>query len=206
MQLCYGGAGLIRQARCGSPCLLGTQSPSAPCLGSGGRRVWWCCGEREFFRQRLNSFGASSNFSAGGYLPPAFFFSPFLVTKSLRFAAFRLGFFRHSGGSSSPSIGGLPLPARSRIRKVSARSARRPLSRKYSSVRKAETFSATATLMSWLRATPSDSAALRNSSSNEGCSRNAKLLRLIVSNSRPARFIPLATIAGPGGSMPRTLV
>src|SRR5947209_14873443 len=52
-----------------------------------------------------------------------------------------------SCGSSSPSTGGFPFPARSRMRKVSARSARRPLSRKYSSVRKAETFSATATLI-----------------------------------------------------------
>src|SRR5579864_8295926 len=95
-------------------------------------------------------------------------------------ATLRPGFFCHSGGSSSPSNGGFPLPARSRIRKVSARSARRPLSRKYSSVRKAETFSATATLISWLTATPSSSATLRNSSSKEGCSRNAKLLRLIV--------------------------
>jgi hypothetical protein len=43
-------------------------------------------------------------------------------------------------------------------------------------------FSATATLMSWFRATPSDSAALRNSSSKEGCNRKAKLLRLMGSN------------------------
>jgi hypothetical protein len=40
-----------------------------------------------------------------------------------------------SGGSSSPSIGGFPFPARSRILRVIARSARRPLSRKYLSVR-----------------------------------------------------------------------
>jgi hypothetical protein len=111
------------------------------------------------------------------YLTAALFFCPRL-TESLPFAAFRPGFFRHSGGSPSPSIGGFPCPARARIRRVSARSALRPLSRKYSSVRKAETFSATATLMSWFRATPSISAALRNSSSKEGCSRNAKLLRL----------------------------
>jgi hypothetical protein len=91
------------------------------------------------------------------YLTAVFFFCPRLRTESRPFAAFRPGFFCHSIGSSSPSIGGLPLPARSRIRRVSARSARRPLSRKYSSVRKAETFSATATLMSWLTATPSSS-------------------------------------------------
>jgi hypothetical protein len=67
------------------------------------------------------------------------------------------------------------------MRKVSGRSARLPLSRKYSSVRKAETFSATATLMSWFKATPSSSAAFLNSSRSEGCSRNAKLLRLMAS-------------------------
>jgi integrase len=116
------------------------------------------------------------------YLTTALFFCPRLV-ESLSFAAFRPGFFRHSGGSSSPSIGGFPCPARSRIRRVSARSALRPLSWKYSSVRKAEIFSATATLMSWFRATPSTSAALRSSSSKEGCSRNAKLLRLMGSHS-----------------------
>src|SRR5229473_6655410 len=69
-------------------------------------------------------------------------------------------FFCPSVGSSSPSAGGFPLPARSRIRRVSARSARRPLFWKYSAVRKAETFSAPATLMSWLRGTPSRSADL----------------------------------------------
>ena len=113
----------------------------------------------------------TSTISADGqgrrpYLTAALFFCPRLA-ESLSFAAFRPGFFRCSGGSSSPSIGGFPCPARSRIRRVSARSALRPLSRKYSSVRKAETFSATATLMSWFRATPSTSAALRSSSSKE---------------------------------------
>jgi hypothetical protein len=91
---------------------------------------------------------STSTISADGegrrrYLTAALFFCPRLAD-SLSFAAFRPGFFRHSGGSSSPSIGGFPCPARSRIRRVSARSALPPLSRKYSSVRKAETFSATA--------------------------------------------------------------
>jgi len=66
------------------------------------------------------------------------------------------------------------LPARSRIRKVFARSALRPLSRKYSSVRKAETFSATATLMSWFRATLQFSS-LAQLLNKEGCSRSAKI-------------------------------
>jgi hypothetical protein len=121
---------------------------------------------------------------------PAFFFSyllagrlfcPRLLTDSLPFATLRPDFFRHSAGSSSPSTGAFPFPARSRMRKVSERPARPPRSRKYSSVRKAETFSATATLMSWFRATPSSSAAFLNSSSSEGCNRNAKLLRLMAS-------------------------
>jgi hypothetical protein len=106
------------------------------------------------------------------------FFGTRLLAESLPFATRRPGLLRDSAGRSSPSTGGLPLPARSTIRKVSARSAPRPLSRRYSSVRKAETFSATATLMSWFRATPCEFAAFRNSSSKEGCSRNAKLLRL----------------------------
>ena len=45
----------------------------------------------------------------------------------------------------------------------------------------AETFSASASVMSWLRATPSDSAALRASASSVGGTRKAKLLRLIDS-------------------------
>jgi hypothetical protein len=120
-----------------------------------------------------------------GYLLAGCLFCPRLLTDSLPFAALRPGFFRHSGGSSSPSTGAFPFPARSRMRKVSERSARLPLSRKYSSVRKAETFSATATLMSWFNATPSSSAAFLNSSRSEGCSRNAKLLRLIGSTPDP---------------------
>jgi len=52
-----------------------------------------------------------------------------------------------------PSTGKFPFPAFARMRRVSARFARPPLSRKYASVRKAETFSATATLMSWFSAT-----------------------------------------------------
>jgi hypothetical protein len=73
--------------------------------------------------------------------------------------------------NSSRSTGGLPFPARPRIRKLVGAIGTAPRSRKYSSVRAAETFSATATLMSWFRATPSNSAALRNSSSKEGCNR-----------------------------------
>jgi hypothetical protein len=115
------------------------------------------------------------------YFAAARLFCPRLLTDSLPFGALRPGFFRHSAGSSSPSTGAFPFPARSRIRKVSERSARLALSRKYSSVRKADTFSATATLMSWFRATPSSSAAFLNSSSSEGCKRNAKLLRLMGS-------------------------
>jgi hypothetical protein len=67
----------------------------------------------------------------------------------------------------------------------------------YSLVRNAETFSATARLMSWFRGTPSNSAALRNSSSKEGCSRNAKLVRLMGSHSSsPAviRFLFATTL------------
>ena len=117
---------------------------------------------------------------ATNYLPEAFVFGPRLWTEFFPSTTLRFGFFPQSAGSSSPCRGGLPLPARPRIRKVSARSDRRALSRKYSSVRKAEIFSATATLMSWFRATPSNSAVLRNSSSKEGWSRSAKLLRLMI--------------------------
>ena len=67
----------------------------------------------------------------------------------------------NSSRSSSPSTGGFPLPTRARIRLTLAGSARRARSSKYSSVRIAETFSASARVISWLRATPSDSAALR---------------------------------------------
>jgi hypothetical protein len=134
-------------------------------------------------RGKGGDWGGRSCLELTPYLTAALFFCPRLLTESFPFATFRPGFLCHSCGSASPSTGGFPFPARSRIRKVSARLARRPLSRKYSSVRKAETFSATATLMSWFRATPSNSAALRNSSSKEGCNRKAKLLRLSGSNS-----------------------
>src|SRR6266851_3768608 len=86
------------------------------------------------------------------YFAAGLFFCPRLLAESLPFATLWPGFFCLFCGGSSLSIGGFPFPARSRIRKVSARLPRRPLSRKYSSVRKAETFSATATLMSWFRA------------------------------------------------------
>jgi hypothetical protein len=42
------------------------------------------------------------------YLVAALFFCP-RSAESLSFAALRPGFFRHSGGSSSSSIGGIPL-------------------------------------------------------------------------------------------------
>src|SRR5436853_4775751 len=87
----------------------------------------------------------------------------------------------NSNGSSSPSIGGFPLPTRDRIRLTFAGSARRARSSKYSSVRIAETFSASARVISWLRATPSDSAALRASANRVGGTRKAKLLRLMNS-------------------------
>ena len=50
----------------------------------------------------------------------------------------------NSNGSSSPWIGGFPLPTRARIRLTLAGSVRRAPSSKYSSVRIAETFSASA--------------------------------------------------------------
>ena len=55
-----------------------------------------------------------------GYLPAAFFFCPRLVAEFFPFAALPPGFLLHSGGSSSPGMGGFPFPARSRIRRVSA--------------------------------------------------------------------------------------
>jgi hypothetical protein len=70
---------------------------------------------------------------------------------------------------------------RARIRLTLAGSARRARSSKYSSVRIAGTFSASARVISWLRATPSDSAALRASANNVGGTRRAKLLRLLNS-------------------------
>ena len=101
----------------------------------------------------------------------AFLFTPFFLT------VFGTSF----NGSSSPSTGGFPLPTRARIRLTRAGSARRARSSKYSCVRIAETFSASASVMSWLRATPSDSAALRASANRVGGTRKAKLLRLIDS-------------------------
>ena len=65
------------------------------------------------------------------YLTAALFFCPRLVTESFPFTTFRPGFFCHPSRSSSPT-GGFPSPGRLRIREVSARLARRPLSRKYS--------------------------------------------------------------------------
>ena len=59
----------------------------------------------------------------------------------------------------------ISLPTRPRIRRTFSGSARRARSSKYSSVRIAETFSASASVIGWLSATPSDSAALRASAS-----------------------------------------
>jgi hypothetical protein len=84
--------------------------------------------------------------SSSQWMLYVFFFRVRPVNVLAEEAAFRPGVFCHSGRSSSPGKGG-PFPAWLRTRRVSTRSARLPLSRKYSSVRKAETFSATAALM-----------------------------------------------------------
>jgi len=54
---------------------------------------------------------------------------------------------RHLVGSLSPFNGGLPTPARFRMPSAFRTSPRAARSRKYSSVRSADSFSATATLM-----------------------------------------------------------
>jgi len=84
--------------------------------------------------------------------------------------------------SSSPGSGGFPRPARFRSRFAFATSPLAPRSRRYSSVRKADTFSATATLMNWLSATPSVSETRRASSKIDACSRKATLLLLMSPN------------------------
>ena len=89
-------------------------------------------------------------------------------------------------GSSSPSSGGLPCPTRARVASVRSRSARRARVLSACSVRSADSFSATATLISWFRATPSSLASCRASSSSEGKRRRATLLRRIL-RSPPAR-------------------
>src|ERR1035437_3591630 len=68
------------------------------------------------------------------------------------------------GGSSSPFIGGLPIPVRLRTFRAFGISARAARPGREAAVRRAERFSATATLISWLSATPSASASLRSSS------------------------------------------
>src|SRR5215472_9009794 len=108
----------------------------------------------------------------------------FLLTSVFFAPFFRALFGESSNGSSSPSTGGFPLPTRSRIRLTLSESARRARSSKYSSVRMAETFSASASVISSLSATPSDSAALRASVNSVGGTRKAKLLRLINSHLR----------------------
>src|SRR5580692_4736669 len=70
------------------------------------------------------------------YLTAALFFCPRLA-ESLSFAAFRPGFFRHSGESSSPSLGGLSSTFKN-PQGFGAISPATPFP-KYSSVRKAET-------------------------------------------------------------------
>src|SRR5450759_357288 len=82
-------------------------------------------------------------------------------------AAWRFALF-FLGGNSSPFIGGLPTPARLRTFSAFGISARAARAVKWSAVRSAESFSATATLISWLSATPSASASLRASSRSEG--------------------------------------
>jgi hypothetical protein len=68
---------------------------------------------------------------------------------------------------SSAGAGGIPRPARLSIRFAIPASPRSARSRKYSSVLIADNFSATATLMNWLSATPSASETRRISSSSE---------------------------------------
>jgi len=106
--------------------------------------------------------------------------------------------------TSSPGAGEFPRPARFRSRFAFATSPRCPRSRKYSSVRKADNFSATATLMNWLRATPSVSETRRASSSIDACRRKATLLLLISSNLPPSIAWPRHTnpkLAGGFGKM-----
>ncbi len=79
----------------------------------------------------------------------------------------RVGRFTQSI-TSSPFTGLAPAPARFSRPSACGVSARAARSAKYVSVRRAESFSATATLMSWFSATPSASASLRASSSSDG--------------------------------------
>src|SRR6185312_2411149 len=85
---------------------------------------------------------------------------------------------RPGSHSSSPTIGAFPRPAFLRMRLAFPILARLDRSRKYSAVRSAETFSATATLISWFKATPSDSATRFASSKSEVWRRSATLLLL----------------------------
>src|SRR6266404_3760845 len=84
------------------------------------------------------------------FLEDVFFLQEVVNTRSHIFLTHLLLFFlaANSGGSSSPSTGGFPFPTRFRMRAILAGSARRARAVKYSSVRKAEIFSATATLIS----------------------------------------------------------
>ena len=62
---------------------------------------------------------------------------------------------RRTVGNSSPATGGFPAPARFKIRSAFATFPLAARSAKYASVRKADNFSATATLINWFMATPS---------------------------------------------------
>src|ERR1035438_4875423 len=89
---------------------------------------------------------------------------------------------------SSPAIGAFPRPAFLRIRFALPMLVRPDRSRKYSSVRSAETFSATATLINWFNATPSDSATRFASSNSDVWRRSATLLLLMASSSDLAQY------------------
>src|ERR1700756_189940 len=108
--------------------------------------------------------------------------------------------------SSSPGSGGFPRPARFSSRFAFATSPLAPRSRRYSSVLKADTFSATATLMNWLSATPSASETRRASSNIDDCNRNATLLLLMPSNLPPCIAWQRHTnpkLSGGVGEMPK---
>jgi multiple sugar transport system substrate-binding protein len=75
--------------------------------------------------------------------------------------------------SSSPATGGWPRPRRDRISRALLGSPRAARSSNQRRLRSTASFSATATLMSWLIVVWSSAATLRNSSIREGCRRSA---------------------------------
>src|SRR5258708_36826307 len=83
------------------------------------------------------------------FLKDVFFLQEVVNARSHIFLTHLLLFFlaANSGGSSSPSTGGFPVPTRFRMRAILAGSARRARSGKDSSVRKAGIFSASATVI-----------------------------------------------------------